>query len=714
MNNQITAETPIVFTPTVTTRPQQQIKTNRHDMNEIRQEHTATLLKDGTVLVSGGSNSIGPQPWVEIYDPSIDAWTTVSRMYDARVFHTATLLQDGNVLVIGGQSQTDSLKTAEIFDVTSRTWKRVRRMKYKRDFHSATLLQDGKILVVGGAKNEIAHKSAEVYDPSDDTWTLTSSMMMTRGLHTATLIDDGRVMVIGGRGNEELGMIEVEFFHPVERTWIEGPELFRSRVGHTATLLQNGNVLVVGGGSPDYEIFDPVQDKWIERGPIEQNRRDHTATLLQNGNVLVTGGGETDNTAEIYDTQTHKWNPSGELIEGRATHTATLLKDGRVLVAGGSDHIGSKSHAEIYDPDTGRWMRSDTVTYWQTTSEMNIPRSDHTATLLDSGDVLIVGGRTRLETDAIGQVGGVGFVSKSEIYSIEKREWTLGAEVNEARAGHVAISTNGRVFIFGGIATILTDELDPRGDKLRALVYRDTVEEYDPVTNQWEIRGKMNVPRWKHTATLLQNGKILIVGGQNDSGILDSAEIFDPVNGEFEKIDNMIVKRSDHAALLLNNGDVLILGGTDNMTAIYDHISNTWKSAANLIIHLARPHAVVLQNGFVLVVGGYFDGISRSESYMYIPKEDIWTKTESPPDAIADGSLTVLNNGDALVTTHTSNSTYIFEMSTQKYKSVGEMINSLKGPAAVLLNNGVQVLVTGGEQRNYGITNKSEIFSYKE
>ena len=97
--NQITSETPVVFSPTATTRPQQQIKTSRHDMNEIRQEHTATLLKDGTVLVAGGSNSIGPQPWVEIYDPSIDTWTTVSRMNDARVFHTATLLQDGNVLV---------------------------------------------------------------------------------------------------------------------------------------------------------------------------------------------------------------------------------------------------------------------------------------------------------------------------------------------------------------------------------------------------------------------------------------------------------------------------------------------------------------------------------------------------------------------------------------------------------------------------------------
>ena len=427
----------------------------------------------------------------------------------------------------------------------------------------------------------------------------------------------------------------------------------------------------------------------------------------------MTGGGETDNSAEFYDTNTRKWEPSGELIEGRAAHTATLLKDGRVLVAGGSDHVGSKSHTEIYDPQTRRWIRSDTIDNWRNASGMNISRSDHSATLLENGNVLVVGGRTRLASDNIGGIGGVGFVSKSEIYNINQGEWTFANEVNEARAGHVAILANGRVFIFGGIATVLTDELDPRGDKLRALVYRDTVEEFDPVTNQWKIRGKMLVPRWKHTATLLENGKILIVGGQNDSGVLNSAEIFDPVKGESEEVENMLTKRSDHVAVLLNNQDVLILGGTDKTTEVYDHRSNIWKSVANLSINLARPHAVLLTNGSVLVVGGYSNGVSKKESYIYIPKEDIWTTIESLPIAVADGSLTVLNNGDALVTTHFSNSTYIFKMSTQTYKPAGEMVNSLKGPAVTLLNNG-NVLVTGGEQRNHGITNKSEIFSYKE
>ena len=194
---------------------------------------------------------------------------------------------------------------------------------------------------------------------------------------------------------------------------------------------------------------------------------------------------------------------------------------------------------------------------------------------------------------------------------------------------------------------------------------------------------------------------------------MNSAEIFDPVKGESEEVENMLTQRSDHVAVLLNNQDVLILGGTDKTTEMYDHRSNIWKSVANLSITLARPHAVLLTNGSVLVVGGYSSGVSRPESYIYIPKEDIWTTIESLPIAVADGSLTVLNNGDALVTTHFSNSTYIFKMSTQTYKPAGEMVNSLKGPAVTLLNNG-NVLVTGGEQRNYGITNKSEIFSYKE
>lgn len=139
--------------------------------------HTATLLPDGTVLVAGGDGG-GPLDGTaglanilasaELYDPESRSWTTTASMTEQRWLHGATLLVDGTVLVTGsGYLSQDGQPsaTAELYDPGERTWTATASLRAARHFHTVTLLPDGTVLVAGGALEE-ARLSAEVYHPN--------------------------------------------------------------------------------------------------------------------------------------------------------------------------------------------------------------------------------------------------------------------------------------------------------------------------------------------------------------------------------------------------------------------------------------------------------------------------------------------------------------------------------------------------------------------
>jgi hypothetical protein len=402
---------------------------------------TTTLLPGGKVLAAGGSIKSICCPTIaaaSIYDPASGTWTATSNMTTPRDNHTATLLPNGKVLVAAGEyvstqfGRDQRLASAELYDPASGTWTATGNLATARYLHTATLLPNGKVLVAGGAgtgANPPPLATAELYDPALGTWTTTGSMATARASHTATLLANGKVLVVGGwnavSGSSAAYFASAELYDPATGTWTTTGSLTNPRYMHTATLLDNGKVLVVGGYNGTYlassELYDPATGTWATTGPLTDARDGHTATLLNNGKVFVAGGynGIFLTSAQLFDPATGTWaNTFGSLNEGRAFHNATRLLNGKVLISGGTPANGGTSFQsyELYDPSAAPTPTpTATATATPTATPTSTPTSTPTPTPATS---LNISARARVQTGDNVIIGGfivTGDVSKRVI-----------------------------------------------------------------------------------------------------------------------------------------------------------------------------------------------------------------------------------------------------------------------------------------------------------
>jgi N-acetylneuraminic acid mutarotase len=348
-------------------------------MSAARIGHTATLRRDGSVLVVGGYDGEGPPiedaahvplATAEVYDPASGRWSATASMSTARAGHTATLLPDGGVLVVGGGGEGEPMEggprsaTAELYDPGTGTWSATGSMTEARNGFSATLLANGTVLVAGGGAN---YREAELYDPSNGTWTATGNMAEGRKAHSATLLLDGTVLVAGGCACSEPPPTDsAERYDPNTGEWTTTGRTAEGRMGHAAILLADGRVLVAADGlfgdTPDpTELYDPSTGRWTAVEGMVYGRVAPSMAALSDGRVLATGGYDRDRvlgseppplaSAELYDPATQQWTATADMGTARADHTMTLLSDGRVLVVGGGVATDARS-AELFDPGT--------------------------------------------------------------------------------------------------------------------------------------------------------------------------------------------------------------------------------------------------------------------------------------------------------------------------------------------------------------------------
>jgi hypothetical protein len=320
---------------------------------------------------------------------------------------------------------------------------------------------------MGGRTNTsgVTTRSTNYYDPATAQFTATGNMVYDRAFFLPVLLDNGLVLAAGGYRYSSFG----------------------------------------GGPTLSAELFNPATGRWGTTGSMRAAREMYTATKLGNSMVLFAGGfnGTPLSSCELYNPSRGRFGATGTMLARRFGHTATLLKDGRVFVTGGRTS-NSVSHysTEVYNPSNGTWS-------WG--PSMNHDRYRHTATTLLDGRILITGGYSSTGKDII---------STAEIFDPATNTFTL-------------------------LTTI------------------------DPWTGQ-TVPIRMNDTRMDHTATLLSDGRVLIVGGwsstveetEHTDSTVATVEIFDPATGSFTLGPSLPISRHEHTATLLPDGrSVLVLGG---------------------------------------------------------------------------------------------------------------------------------------------------------
>lgn len=328
----------------------------------------------------------------------------VGEMTAPRAAHQATVLPSGRVLITGGCAEDGCSSfhgSTEVYDPTGGTFRSAAPMSAPRASHTATLLQGGRVLVAGGCSGRGPTASAEVYDEEAESWTPVGAMTEPRCSHIAVPLLDGRVFIMGG-GSGRLGDLgSTEIFDPATSTFSALDEM---RANHyLATRLSDGRVLLTGGQSgggdilASAELFDPASDSFEATGDMATPRVKHAAALLPDGRVLVIGGSDVRgyddrfSSTEIYDPGTGGFSHGPGLLHGRhkIRDAVVTLPSGAVVVAGGA------IRPELYDPADGVFAPAR--------GELGGPQMFATASVLESGDVLVLGGydeRTRLAADA--------------------------------------------------------------------------------------------------------------------------------------------------------------------------------------------------------------------------------------------------------------------------------------------------------------------------
>jgi len=759
-------------------------------LNTARYLHTATLLDNGMVLIAGGSNggitlldngmvtvAGGDVASAELYNPATGTFTPAGSLNTARYSHTATLLNNGMVLMAGGLDVNNNpLASAELYNPTTGAFTyAIGSLNTARYSHTATLLNNGMVLMAGGFNgNPLA--SAELYDPVAETFSTTGALNTARQLQTATLLNNGMVLIAGGYGLTSI-LASAELYDPVAGTFNPTGSLNTARYLHTATLLNNGMVLMTGGFNyslslyvAQAELYDPTAGTFTYTGSLNAARDHETATLLNNGMVLISGGlywnGSylTLASAELYEPATLTppnlvsialspssptvpldtaqrftatgtfsgsspeqlvsvtWSSSNPAIvsisdDASDSGAAYAVASGSATVQACAGTVCGSTTATVGPPvlvsvavtpatavialgGTQQFTATGTYSDGSTQNLTSTATWSSSATAVatisntsgSQGLATATGAGTTTITAASGTISG------STTLTVSAGFVNTGS-MNTPRQGHTAtLLNNGMVLVAGGAN-------NSAGGTAAA-----SAELYNPATGTFTYTGNMNTARSLHTATLLNNGLVLIAGGApvfESSDVLASAELYNPATGTFTPTGSLNTARFLHTATLLPNGMVLIaggsgVGGTLASAELYNPVTGSFTPIGSLNTARSWHTATPLNNGMVLIAGGQdVNGNPLASAELYNPSTGTFSYTTGSLNAARQQhTATLLNNGMVLMaggggSSGTLASVELYNSSTGAFAPAGSLNTARLAHTATLLNNGM-VLIRGG------------------
>ena len=356
----------------------------------------------------------------------------------------------------------------------------------------------------------------------------------------------------------------------------------------------------------------------------------------------------------------------------------------------------------------------------------------HTATLLCSGKVLVVGGATYVQ----GPNGQIltGYLNSAELYDPVSDTWSDAAPLPSGRAFHTAtlLPSQRKVLVMGGI----TDD--------------NYIEEYDEATNTWEPQPDWDgtpEPRGGATATLLASDEVLVTGGWLDEFCSPSANLFDPATNTWTPVNDMIAPRGGHQATAIKLPDsssvdpsekVLVMGGGWCYATIPDTpaaerfdryatdprtgIQGTWTSAGNTTV-LDQHAQLLLDSGKLLVAGGMaFDPAGQftfsASAALYDAGNDTWAAAGAMSWARAQHTASMLSSGAVVVAGGMSlpseipleDTAELYDPGANQWFPAGPMVKRRYGHVAVVLSSG-QVLVVGGKGREPDDSRSAELYT---
>ncbi|WP_438039012.1 kelch repeat-containing protein [Sorangium sp. So ce128] len=372
------------------------------------------------------------------------------------------------------------------------------------------------------------------------------------------------------------------------------------------------------------------------------------------------------------------WTWAPAMSTARSGHTATVLSSGDVLIVGGYNGAVVAS-ADLYDRDTNSWSPAGSLT---------TARRYHTATRLSNGRVLIAGGSNASNVS----------LASAELYDPNTNSWSSAGSLTVARSGHTATPVeDGKVLVTGGQSDSST--------------YLASTELYTPGSNSWLPAAPMTTSRSGHTATRLLDGKVLVAGGRN-AAYLTSAALYDPSNNTWSAAGWMGVARNKHTATLLPDGRVLMVGGADSnsheLSSAEIYTPGTppaWTPAASMTTPRMSHTATRFLSGKVLVTGGTTASSTETDSaQMYDPATNTWIAIKPMGSKRTQHTATPLGLSKVLIaggfrhdglTTGYLASAELYDLDAETWKFVAPMAMAHPAGAAVRLQDG-RVLVTGG------------------